>query len=86
MTDATPIALFVYRRPDHARRVVSALAACPEAAGVDLTVFSDGPREPEQNAAVEETRAVIRSARGFRSVRLVERAQNIGLFQNVLSD
>ncbi|HUI72424.1 MAG TPA: hypothetical protein VL354_18035 [Spirochaetia bacterium] len=34
--------------------------------------------------AVEETREVIRSSKGFHNVRLVERTKNVGLFRNVV--
>jgi len=85
MTDLPPVALFAYRRADHTQRTLKALAECPEAEKTDLVAFADGPRGPEQNAAVHDTRAVIMAAKGFRSVRMVERAQNIGLFQNVVT-
>jgi Glycosyl transferase family 2 len=85
MSALPPVALFVYRRPDHARRTVTALAACPEARNVDLVVFSDGARDAQSLAAVEETRELIRSVKSFRSVRLVERPRNFGLFQNVVT-
>ena len=40
-----PIALFVYKRPQHTRRALEALSANPLAAHSDLFVFSDGPRD-----------------------------------------
>jgi hypothetical protein len=85
MSDNPPVALFVHRRPDHARATLEALSSCPEAAESDLVVFSDGPRDPGQAALVEQTRDVVKAARGFRSVRVVERTLNVGLFQNVVA-
>jgi len=84
MKEFSPIALFVYRRPDHTRATIDALAKCPEAARSDLIVYSDGPRGDEQKKEVEATRAIVRSAKGFRSIRLVERPENVGLFQNIV--
>ena len=84
VSELSPIALFVYRRPEHTRATIAALAECPEAARSDLVVYSDGPQSDEQRTAVEATRAIVRSAKGFRSIRLVERPENIGLFQNIV--
>ena len=50
-----------------------------------LVIFADGPRSPEEERAVEQTRAVIRAAEGFRTVRIVARTMNVGLFRNVVT-
>ena len=87
-TDASfpaPVALFVYARPDHTRRTLEALAANRLAVDTDLVVFADGPRGHADRAKVEDTRAIARSANGFRSVRVVERAGNLGLADNIVS-
>jgi len=44
----------------------------------ELYVFSDGPRKPEDHAAVAEVRNFIRGISGFRSVSLIERDENLG--------
>lgn len=79
------IALFVYKRTVHTTRTISALAKCPEASSSDLVVYSDGPRNEADSAAVHATRAIVRSAQGFRSLRLVERERNLGLAANIVS-
>jgi hypothetical protein len=84
MSSPAPVALFVYNRPAHTTRALSALARCPEAGATNLTVFSDGPREDPQGASVEETRAVVRSARGFRSCETIQRERNLGLSRNIV--
>jgi hypothetical protein len=84
VTALSPIVLFVYRRPEHTRATIAALAACPEASRSDLFVYSDGPRSDEQKESVQETRSIVQSAKGFRSINMVERPANIGLFQNVV--
>ncbi len=79
-----PVALFIFARPDHTRRTLSALAQCPEAGETDLIVFCDGPRNEDDRLRVEETRDIARSASGFRSVRLHEREANVGLAKNII--
>jgi hypothetical protein len=83
MPDFAPVALFVYNRPAHTARTLRALAANAGAAETDLVVFADGPKSAAQAAAVAETRAVVRAASGFRSLRLVERPSNLGLARSI---
>ena len=54
-----PIALFVYRRPEHTRRTIASLRNCPEFAASPVFVFSDGARDTAAEAAVAATRAVV---------------------------
>lgn len=79
-----PVALFVYNRPVHARKVLEALAANPEARDTDLIIFSDGPRHDKDVAAVEEVRACVAGARGFRSVFIHKRETNAGLADSIV--
>jgi hypothetical protein len=80
-----PAAMFVYNRPDHAARTLEALAANELAGDTDLTIFCDGPKTPEAGPAVAATRAVARAARGFRSLRMVEREANMGLANSIIT-
>jgi hypothetical protein len=82
---AAPVALFVYNRPDHAARTLEALRVNALAAETDVTVFCDAARNPEAQSAVDATRAVARSARGFRSLRTVERDANMGLAKSIIA-
>ncbi|MEO7412908.1 MAG: hypothetical protein ABIZ81_06085 [Opitutaceae bacterium] len=76
-----PVVLFAYARPAHLARVL----ACLRENGVPLLhVFADGAKGQEDQAAVRETRALLRSI-DWCEVRLVERAQNLGLGRNVLA-
>ncbi|MGJ4932293.1 glycosyltransferase family 2 protein [Bradyrhizobium sp. HKCCYLS2038] len=83
MRNPAPVALFVYNRPAHTARTLQALGANPLAAATDLVVFADGPKSATQVAAVAETRAVVRAASGFRSLRLVEQPANLGLSRSI---
>jgi hypothetical protein len=81
----TPAALFVYRRPEHTRRVMQALAGNAEASATPLVVFSDAPREAAAAADVEAVRAIIAAATGFASITLVKRERNYGLSRSIIS-
>jgi hypothetical protein len=85
MPDLAPIVLFVYNRPGHTRRALAALAANPLAVESDLIVYADGPKKPEHQASVDAAREVVRSARGFKSVEIVERQANLGLANSIIS-
>ncbi len=80
-----PVALFVYNRPAHTARTLEALAANAGAAETDLVVFSDGPRDAAATVKVLEVRELVRAAQGFRSVRVVERTENLGLSRSIVS-
>lgn len=75
-----PVALFVYARPEHTRRVLEGLRAN----GVPLLhVFADAARTEDKRAAVEEVRAMVRAI-DWAEVRLVERGENLGLARSII--
>lgn len=79
----TPIALFVYNRPDHTAKTLQCLAAAEGANLSDLYIFADGARTPDAATAVEQVRQTCRNAKGFASVHLTERERNFGLAANI---
>jgi len=84
MTPA-PIALFVYNRPDHLIRTLSALRVNPLARGSTLYVFSDGPTGSHDIEGVETVRRIVRSADGFHKICVREQPQNLGLAQSIIA-
>lgn len=80
-----PIALFVYNRPEHTRKVVEALLICPEAKDSDLIVFSDAPRGLKDIDNVRQVRDFLDKISGFKSVKIIERKTNFGLALNIIS-
>lgn len=80
-----PVVLFVYNRPHHARRTVESLLGNRLASGTDLVVYSDGPKGGRDEEAVIAVREVVRTVHGFKSVKLIERADNLGLSRSVIS-
>jgi hypothetical protein len=83
--DLAPIVLFVYNRPEHTRRTLTALAANPLAIESDLIIYADGPKKPEHQASVDAVRALVRGTSGFKSVDIVERVTNLGLANSIIS-
>jgi len=79
-----PIVLFVYNRPVHAQQTVEALMRNELAAESDLIVFCDAARNAAAEAKVQQVRNFVRSITGFKSVRIVERATNLGLANSII--
>jgi hypothetical protein len=80
-----PIALFVYRRVDHVRRTIEALALNSESAESDLIVFSDGPKGDTAAVDVAAVREYLKSVTGFRSINIVESERNLGLARSIIT-
>jgi len=79
-----PVVLFAYNRPAHLRRLLDSLQRNALAAESDLIVFCDGPRAPGASTELAAARSIARDIRGFRSVEVVEREQNLGLMRSVV--
>jgi Glycosyl transferase family 2 len=79
----TPIALFVFKRPDHALRTLQSLAANPEFRDLPLFVFCDDARRDDEREAVEATRRIIREFDHPQKT-VVERIGNKGLAGSII--
>ncbi len=79
-----PIALFVYKRPTHTAQVLTALMQCPEFEESTLYVFCDGSKRLEDEAIVNETRAIVRSMLSEKA-NIVESPENKGLANSIIS-
>jgi hypothetical protein len=82
-TSQAPVAVFLYKRPAHARELLTSLAASPLARETDLFLFCDAAKALADEESVQEVRAVARATAGFRSLTLVERTENWGLSRSV---
>ncbi|TKT87650.1 hypothetical protein [Dyadobacter frigoris] len=83
MNRYAPIALFVYNRPNHTIRTISALQTNHLAKESDLFIFSDAPKNELANDSVEEVRKFIKSISGFKSITIIERDINYGLVKSI---
>jgi hypothetical protein len=84
-SDHAPVVLFAYRRPDHLTRALASLSSNPAAKATSLTIYCDGPKTPADNHLVDQTRTVAKAAQGFKELRVVERVENLGLAESVIS-
>ena len=84
MQSRTPIVLFVYNRPGHTRRVLEALARCQGLERCHLVIYSDGPKSPVHEAAVAETRRVVRSWALRFGADVIEQPRNLGLARSIV--
>lgn len=80
----SPILLFVFNRPDHVNRTITALQQNTLAAESVLYIYSDGARSDEQKESVDEVRRYIHSINGFKEIHIIEREKNWGLARNII--
>jgi hypothetical protein len=80
-----PIALFVYNRPDHTSQTISYLQKNLLAAESCLFIFSDGAKTGADKASVDAVREIAAGVSGFKSVEVIERKQNMGLANSIIS-
>jgi hypothetical protein len=79
-----PIALYIYRRPEHTRRTILSMLACQGASSSPIHVFADGPKTDADDPAVRATRAVAHELLDGRAV-FVEHDRNLGLADSIIS-
>ncbi len=79
-----PVALFVYKRPEHAMRTIKALKRNPLAKKTDLFIFSDAPKKESDANSVMEVRKMLKKVNGFKSVKIIERKTNYGLAKSII--
>lgn len=83
-TQWAPVALFIYKRPEHTRRAIASLQACDGAQSSPIYVFADGPKTAADVPAVQQTRAVARELLGSDAI-FVERDRNRGLADSIIA-
>jgi hypothetical protein len=79
-----PIALFVYKRPEHTQQTLEALMQCPEFGQSQLYVFCDGAKKPEDQAAIAQTRDVVHKLVG-QTAKIIEAPRNQGLANSIIA-
>ena len=83
-----PLVLFVYKRPEHLKKVLSALLDCEEASKTDLVIFADGPKNCCTRVdcqSIQEVRSLIDNVNGFKSKQIFKSAFNLGLANSVVN-
>jgi len=81
----TPVALFVYNRPAHARTMLESLSRCRRVDECEVRIYCDGAKRPEDSAAVAETREVAREWATRLNAKAIERESNLGLARSIVN-
>ena len=76
----TAICVFAYNRPAHLRSTLSALSVNEEAGHLDLRIYLDGPKNHGDAATCADTLLVCHETWSFKSVTVIERRKNLGLY------
>ena len=95
MMDRAPIVVFVYNRADHAKRLLDSLSMCDGSVESEVFIFSDGPKESEDESINESNRKRVNEVRSlihdsmwnekFKSITVTEAEKNKGLANSIIS-
>lgn len=81
----TPIALFVYNRPAHARLALETLSRCERLDECSLRIYCDGPKDTAAAEGVAAARQVAREWAARLGGEVVERETNLGLAHSIVA-
>lgn len=84
MSSLAPIALFVYKRPEHTRKTIESLIRNREFIDSSFYVFCDGPRSSLDIESIQKTRAVVKSFK-INNITLIEQSKNLGLAKSIIA-
>lgn len=79
-----PIALFVYKRMHHVKKIIQALQSNTLAQYSDLIIYSDGAKGEDDAHEVNAIRNFLHTIEGFNSVNIITRDKNYGLAKNII--
>ncbi|MBN9287340.1 MAG: glycosyl transferase [Gammaproteobacteria bacterium 39-13] len=79
-----PICLFTYNRARHAQQTLIALQKNELAKESDLYIFSDGPKNQENEVQVQEVRNLLEHIEGFKTVTVIHQEKNRGLANSII--
>jgi len=85
LRELAPIVLFVYNRPEHTKKTLTALQQNQLASKSDLIVYSDAAKNSETQEEVNQVREILSLATGFKSVTVIEQEENQGLAKSIIS-
>jgi len=83
--DLAPVAFFVYNRPWHTKQTSDSLSRNKLASETQLFIFSDGPRDSNAVNEVRTVREQIKNISGFKDIKIIERKENLGLANSIIS-
>ena len=77
-----PVLIHTYTRLEHLKKTIGALLDNDLACSTDLFIASDAPKENKDERDVLLVRKYIQSIQGFKSVNIILRDRNFGLYLN----
>lgn len=84
--DLAPIALFVFNRPEHTLRTLSALKKNTLARESHLFVFSDGPRQGKNDeSSIHDVRSLLNRENWCGKITITAQNRNLGLANSIKS-
>ena len=81
----TPVALFVYNRPSHARLALESLSRCKRLDQCSLRIYCDGARNDTDTEDVAAVRRVAHEWADRLGGEVVEREANLGLARSIVT-
>jgi hypothetical protein len=81
----TPIALFVYNRPEHAQVALESLSRCERLDECSLRIYCDAPKNEADDKGVAAARQVAHEWAERLGGEVVERERNLGLARSIVS-
>ena len=80
----TPVAIFTYNRPEHARKLFESLLICHRLEECDVYIFSDGAKKPEHEDGVRAAQRVAQEFIPRLKAKLIRHEQNLGLAHSIV--
>lgn len=84
MNSPSPIVLFTYKRFETLKLTIQSLSDNFLASDSDLIIYSDGAKNLQDIAIIEEIRAYLKKIPGFKSVTIYESPSNKGLAASII--
>ena len=81
----SPIVLFVYNRLWHTKQTIEALKKNELANESELFIYSDAPKNEDDQKQVENVREYLKTIDGFKKITIIERKENFGLAKSIIS-
>ncbi|MDV5037640.1 glycosyltransferase [Vibrio diabolicus] len=85
MNRLAPIVIFVYNRPDHTLKTITALKNNFLSSDSELFIFSDAAKNESDKVDVNRVREVISNISGFKKVCIIKQERNIGLAGSIIN-
>jgi len=85
MESLAPIAFFVFRRPEHTKKVLDSLMTNSLLCESVLYVFCEAPRSIDDQDLVDRTRELVRTYAQAKQVHIIERSTNMGCANSIIS-